>query len=132
MAGCGFKLRCTGTATCSGKLTLTVLKSSPAPSQTHSESVRLVLRKAHGNAFDATAERFLVELGVKVVGLDSAGPLKDVQVAEVGHQSKVVPLRKILHACRGHRTLGLTEVAGFGVNRLRIRQGRGQPGEVLL
>jgi hypothetical protein len=29
-------------------VTLTILKSTPAPSQTHTESVRLVLRKAHG------------------------------------------------------------------------------------
>jgi hypothetical protein len=29
---------------------LTILKSSPAPSQTHTESVRLVLQKAHGKA----------------------------------------------------------------------------------
>lgn len=77
----------------------------------------------HRHAFDYAREYVRMELSVQVVGVDTADPLKDVQVAEARQKAKVASLRKIIDERHRHRKLVWLEVAGFRIDSLGIQEG---------
>ena len=72
-----------------------------------------------------------MELSVQVVGVDTADPLEDVQVAEARQKAKVASLRKIIDERRRNRKLVWLEVAGFRIDSLGIHEGSCKSSKIL-